>query len=64
MHDDADHAWESFCKNTVYKQVDAVFSTDFAVVSQNIVVAGGCMASARRARATRGGRGHAPPENF
>ena len=41
-----------------------VFSRDFEVVSQYCKVAGGCMMSARRARAPRGVRGHAPPENF
>lgn len=38
-----------------------VFSTNFEVVSQNCKVANRCMASAQRARTTRGGSGGMPP---
>ena len=41
-----------------------VFSRHLEVVSQNCKVAGRYVASAHRARAPRGVRGHAPPENF
>ena len=52
----------TICKKK--NDANTVFSRDFEVVSQYCKVAGGCMTSARRARASGGVRGHAPPENF
>ena len=41
-----------------------VFSRDFGVASPKLKVAGTWQSSAQRARASRGVRGHGPPENF